>query len=87
MLYFLFQEPHGWLVDLVNRVSTEFIIYHKHVRLSALQCLILCFSFFVVKFGELGGFTAIQTKLNFEDIEIAVRISLLVACFFCVSFI
>ncbi|XP_037554150.1 ubiquitin carboxyl-terminal hydrolase 24 [Nematolebias whitei] len=35
------KEPHGWLVDLVNR------------------------------FGELGGFTAIQTKLNSEDIEIA----------------
>ncbi|KAK2907621.1 ubiquitin carboxyl-terminal hydrolase 24 isoform X6 [Channa argus] len=34
-------EPHGWLVDLVNR------------------------------FGELGGFTAIQTKLNTEEIEIA----------------
>nr|XP_054586030.1 ubiquitin carboxyl-terminal hydrolase 24 isoform X3 [Nothobranchius furzeri] len=35
------KEPHGWLVDLVNR------------------------------FGELGGFAAIQTKLNSEDIEIA----------------
>ncbi|XP_061594074.1 ubiquitin carboxyl-terminal hydrolase 24 isoform X3 [Cololabis saira] len=35
------KEPHGWLVDLVNR------------------------------FGELGGFTAIQTKLNIEEIEIA----------------
>uniref|UniRef100_A0A3Q2ZND3 Ubiquitin carboxyl-terminal hydrolase 24 n=1 Tax=Kryptolebias marmoratus TaxID=37003 RepID=A0A3Q2ZND3_KRYMA len=35
------KEPHGWLVDLVNR------------------------------FGELGGFTAIQAKLNSEDIEIA----------------
>ncbi|XP_076009077.1 ubiquitin carboxyl-terminal hydrolase 24 isoform X4 [Genypterus blacodes] len=35
------KEPHGWLVDLVNR------------------------------FGELGGFTAIQTKLNTEEIEIA----------------
>ncbi|KAM9385228.1 ubiquitin carboxyl-terminal hydrolase 24 isoform 3-T3 [Pholidichthys leucotaenia] len=35
------KEPHGWLVDLVNR------------------------------FGELGGFTAIQTKLNMEEIEIA----------------
>ncbi|KAF7659700.1 hypothetical protein LDENG_00292980 [Lucifuga dentata] len=35
------KEPHGWLVDLVNR------------------------------FGELGGFTAIQTKLNAEEIEIA----------------
>ncbi|KAG7487731.1 hypothetical protein MATL_G00026610 [Megalops atlanticus] len=36
----LLQEPHGWLVDLVNR------------------------------FGEMGGFTAIQTKLNAEEIEI-----------------
>uniref|UniRef100_A0A671UUN3 Ubiquitin carboxyl-terminal hydrolase 24 n=1 Tax=Sparus aurata TaxID=8175 RepID=A0A671UUN3_SPAAU len=36
------KEPHGWLVDLVNR------------------------------FGELGGFTAIQTKLNADEIEIAV---------------
>uniref|UniRef100_A0A8D3EAR6 ubiquitinyl hydrolase 1 n=1 Tax=Scophthalmus maximus TaxID=52904 RepID=A0A8D3EAR6_SCOMX len=36
------KEPHGWLVDLVNR------------------------------FGELGGFTAIQTKLNTEEIEICV---------------
>ncbi|KAL3047471.1 hypothetical protein OYC64_021639 [Pagothenia borchgrevinki] len=35
------KEPHGWLVDLVNR------------------------------FGELGGFTAIQTKLNIDEIEIA----------------
>ncbi|XP_074523460.1 ubiquitin carboxyl-terminal hydrolase 24 isoform X2 [Halichoeres trimaculatus] len=35
------KEPHGWLVDLVNR------------------------------FGELGGFTAIQTKLNAGEIEIA----------------
>ncbi|XP_056271460.1 ubiquitin carboxyl-terminal hydrolase 24 isoform X7 [Pseudoliparis swirei] len=35
------KEPHGWLVDLVNR------------------------------FGELGGFTAIQTKLNVDEIEIA----------------
>ncbi|XP_053286085.1 ubiquitin carboxyl-terminal hydrolase 24 isoform X5 [Pleuronectes platessa] len=35
------KEPHGWLVDLVNR------------------------------FGELGGFTAIQSKLNTEEIEIA----------------
>uniref|UniRef100_A0A8C4E691 ubiquitinyl hydrolase 1 n=1 Tax=Dicentrarchus labrax TaxID=13489 RepID=A0A8C4E691_DICLA len=35
------KEPHGWLVDLVNR------------------------------FGELGGFTAIQTKLNTDEIEIA----------------
>ncbi|XP_036376811.1 ubiquitin carboxyl-terminal hydrolase 24 isoform X3 [Megalops cyprinoides] len=34
------KEPHGWLVDLVNR------------------------------FGEMGGFTAIQTKLNAEEIEI-----------------
>ncbi|MBN3302267.1 UBP24 hydrolase, partial [Amia calva] len=34
------KEPHGWLVDLVNR------------------------------FGEMGGFSAIQTKLNLEDIEI-----------------
>ncbi|XP_031724129.1 ubiquitin carboxyl-terminal hydrolase 24 isoform X7 [Anarrhichthys ocellatus] len=35
------KEPHGWLVDLVNR------------------------------FGELGGFTAIQAKLNTEELEIA----------------
>ncbi|XP_041648260.1 ubiquitin carboxyl-terminal hydrolase 24 isoform X3 [Cheilinus undulatus] len=35
------KEPHGWLVDLVNR------------------------------FGELGGFTAIQMKLNTDEIEIA----------------
>ncbi|XP_044158175.1 ubiquitin carboxyl-terminal hydrolase 24 isoform X2 [Bufo gargarizans] len=35
------KEPHGWLVDLVNR------------------------------FGELGGLTAIQAKLNSEDIELA----------------
>ncbi|CAL9695704.1 unnamed protein product [Knipowitschia caucasica] len=35
------KEPHGWLVDLVNR------------------------------FGELGGLSAIQTKLNAEEIEIA----------------
>ncbi|KAJ3599696.1 hypothetical protein NHX12_033652, partial [Muraenolepis orangiensis] len=35
------KEPHGWLVDLVNR------------------------------FGEMGGFTAIQAKLNTEEIEIA----------------
>ncbi|KAM3914119.1 ubiquitin carboxyl-terminal hydrolase 24 isoform 1-T1 [Leptodactylus fuscus] len=35
------KEPHGWLVDLVNR------------------------------FGELGGLTAIQTKLNAEEIELA----------------
>uniref|UniRef100_A0A3Q2TWF5 ubiquitinyl hydrolase 1 n=1 Tax=Fundulus heteroclitus TaxID=8078 RepID=A0A3Q2TWF5_FUNHE len=35
------KEPHGWLVDLVNR------------------------------FGELGGFAAIQTKLSSEEIEIA----------------
>ncbi|KAK5869950.1 hypothetical protein PBY51_024623 [Eleginops maclovinus] len=35
------KEPHGWLVDLVNR------------------------------FGELGGFTAIQAKLNTDEIEIA----------------
>eukprot|EP00064_Thunnus_orientalis_P006179 superscaffoldBa00000632_g6195 len=35
------KEPHGWLVDLVNR------------------------------FGELEGFTAIQTKLNTDEIEIA----------------
>ncbi|KAE8294555.1 Ubiquitin carboxyl-terminal hydrolase 24 [Larimichthys crocea] len=35
------KEPHGWLVDLVNR------------------------------FGELGGFTAIQSKLNTDEIEIA----------------
>ncbi|KAM4629625.1 ubiquitin carboxyl-terminal hydrolase 24 isoform 4-T4 [Polymixia lowei] len=35
------KEPHGWLVDLVNR------------------------------FGEMGGFSAIQTKLNTEEIEIA----------------
>ncbi|KAM6962810.1 ubiquitin carboxyl-terminal hydrolase 24 isoform 2-T2 [Aplochiton taeniatus] len=34
------KEPHGWLVDLVNR------------------------------FGEMGGFTAIQAKLNAEEIEI-----------------
>ncbi|XP_040263747.1 ubiquitin carboxyl-terminal hydrolase 24 isoform X1 [Bufo bufo] len=35
------KEPHGWLVDLVNR------------------------------FGELGGLTAIQAKLNSEEIELA----------------
>ncbi|KAM6939221.1 ubiquitin carboxyl-terminal hydrolase 24 isoform 5-T5 [Lycodopsis pacificus] len=35
------KEPHGWLVDLVNR------------------------------FGELGGFTAIQAKLNTDELEIA----------------
>ncbi|MEQ2232154.1 Ubiquitin carboxyl-terminal hydrolase 24, partial [Ilyodon furcidens] len=35
------KEPHGWLVDLVNR------------------------------FGELGGFAAIQAKLSSEEIEIA----------------
>uniref|UniRef100_A0A4W5NHA6 Ubiquitin carboxyl-terminal hydrolase 24 n=1 Tax=Hucho hucho TaxID=62062 RepID=A0A4W5NHA6_9TELE len=34
------KEPHGWLVDLVNR------------------------------FGEMGGFTAIQAKLNTQEIEI-----------------
>ncbi|XP_075472164.1 ubiquitin carboxyl-terminal hydrolase 24 isoform X2 [Ascaphus truei] len=34
------KEPHGWLVDLVNR------------------------------FGELGGFAAIQSKLNSEEIEL-----------------
>ncbi|KAK1795882.1 hypothetical protein P4O66_008991 [Electrophorus voltai] len=34
------KEPHGWLVDLVNR------------------------------FGEMGGFTAIQSKLNQEEMEI-----------------
>ncbi|KAF2976666.1 hypothetical protein EK904_003280 [Melospiza melodia maxima] len=34
------KEPHGWLVDLVNR------------------------------FAELGGFSAIQSKLNSEDIEL-----------------
>ncbi|KAK7150579.1 hypothetical protein R3I93_011730 [Phoxinus phoxinus] len=34
------KEPHGWLVDLVNR------------------------------FGEMGGFTAIQCKLNQEELEI-----------------
>nr|XP_023674608.1 ubiquitin carboxyl-terminal hydrolase 24 isoform X1 [Paramormyrops kingsleyae] len=34
------KEPHGWLVDLVNR------------------------------FGEMGGFTAIQGRLNAEEIEI-----------------
>ncbi|XP_068095522.1 ubiquitin carboxyl-terminal hydrolase 24 isoform X2 [Hyperolius riggenbachi] len=34
------KEPHGWLVDLVNR------------------------------FGELGGFSAIQAKLNAEHIEL-----------------
>ncbi|XP_048108000.1 ubiquitin carboxyl-terminal hydrolase 24 [Alosa alosa] len=34
------KEPHGWLVDLVNR------------------------------FGEMGGFTAIQGKLNMDEIEI-----------------
>uniref|UniRef100_A0A8C1L048 Ubiquitin carboxyl-terminal hydrolase 24 n=1 Tax=Cyprinus carpio TaxID=7962 RepID=A0A8C1L048_CYPCA len=34
------KEPHGWLVDLVNR------------------------------FGEMGGFTAIQCKLHQEEIEI-----------------
>ncbi|KAG9350930.1 hypothetical protein JZ751_024819, partial [Albula glossodonta] len=37
------KEPHGWLVDLVNR------------------------------FGEMGGFTAIQTKLNAEEIEIGFK--------------
>lgn len=30
------------------------------------------FPLFFVKFGELGGFTAIQAKLNTEEIEIAV---------------
>lgn len=35
------KEPHGWLVDLVNR------------------------------FGEQGGFTAIQEKLNSDELEIA----------------
>ncbi|XP_063092629.1 ubiquitin carboxyl-terminal hydrolase 24 isoform X1 [Cavia porcellus] len=35
------KEPHGWVVDLVN------------------------------KFGELGGFAAIQAKLHSEDIELA----------------
>lgn len=34
------------------------------------------FLFFVLKFGELGGFAAIQTKLSSEEIEIAVRTSL-----------
>ncbi|KAM8930374.1 ubiquitin carboxyl-terminal hydrolase 24 isoform 2-T2 [Pelodytes ibericus] len=34
------KEPHGWLVDLVNR------------------------------FGELGGFSVIQSKLNSDDIEL-----------------
>ena len=28
-----------------------------------------------MKFGELEGFTAIQTKLNTDEIEIAVRLS------------
>uniref|UniRef100_H3APV7 Ubiquitin carboxyl-terminal hydrolase 24 n=1 Tax=Latimeria chalumnae TaxID=7897 RepID=H3APV7_LATCH len=35
------KEPHGWLIDLVNR------------------------------FGEMGGFAAIQAKLNSEGIELA----------------
>lgn len=38
-------------------------------------------SCFFVKFGELGGFTAIQTKLNTEEIEIAVRLTLLIFVF------
>lgn len=31
------------------------------------------FLYFFAQFGELEGFTAIQTKLNTEEIEIAVR--------------
>ncbi|XP_068095521.1 ubiquitin carboxyl-terminal hydrolase 24 isoform X1 [Hyperolius riggenbachi] len=42
------KEPHGWLVDLVNR------------------------------FGELGGFSAIQAKLNAEHIELGQEVSALV---------
>uniref|UniRef100_A0A672TDQ5 Ubiquitin carboxyl-terminal hydrolase 24 n=1 Tax=Sinocyclocheilus grahami TaxID=75366 RepID=A0A672TDQ5_SINGR len=38
--YITLNEPHGWLVDLVNQ------------------------------FGEMGGFTAIQCKLNQEEMEI-----------------
>lgn len=34
-------------------------------------------SSFIFKFGELGGFTAIQTKLNIDEIEIAVRVTIL----------
>ncbi|EPY84563.1 hypothetical protein CB1_000466001 [Camelus ferus] len=41
------QEPHGWVVDLVN------------------------------KFGELGGFAAIQAKLHSEDIELGAVSALL----------
>lgn len=37
----------------------------------------------MLKFGELGGFAAIQTKLSSEEIEIAVRTSLPLFPFLC----
>lgn len=39
------------------------------------------FFFFLVKFGELGGFTAIQAKLNTDEIEIAVSTTTLTFIF------
>lgn len=48
----------------METISTRVISVLPHVSF---------LSVIFVKFGELGGFTAIQTKLNTEEIEIAVR--------------
>lgn len=67
----VFQEPHGWLVDLVNRVSTE--PFCNHLALFTFHCFLALVWFdCLFQFGELGGFTAIQAKLNADEIEIAV---------------
>lgn len=52
-------------------------LYTYAINTFCCVCFSPCFlsSSFFVKFGELGGFTAIQTKLNTDEIEIAVRLS------------
>lgn len=70
----VFQEPHGWLVDLVNRVSKEPRSKHTYVlHVPLFPCLVWLVCIF--QFGELGGFTAIQAKLNTDEIEIAVSLT------------
>lgn len=45
------------------------------LKLCQFFLICLLYSFFFVQFGELGGFTAIQSKLNTDEIEIAVSVT------------
>lgn len=61
----------------MNRVSSEHValILSPHVKVVSVFPHLSPVFFFFVQFGELGGFTAIQSKLNTDEIEIAVSVT------------